>query len=288
MQSYVDRFYLQGMKKFKVNYLGFRKILYDELSACSNSKDEGIRSNAIAFHGLLEKYYYISPSLLKKLIKINMRMTIDYIYKKVFGIEYAYLISGVETRPETFPIALDKRFAIVTINYRGIVIHFTSNYDEPFKILSTAILFKDRHNTVTNSIEIFKTSDFDNKEFLLVMPEDEIALITKKIMYSFAYIACSGNPDLREVNEFKQIQTAKQAKKLKNNNNDILASRIDVGLSYGKERLYTKDKWEREAHPRWQPYGPKGNPTHYDLIQIPWTTVRRKAGKDNGQKIAHS
>lgn len=95
------------------------------------------------------------------------------------------------------------------------------------------------------------------------------------LLRSFAYIVCSGQPDLRDELNVSKINSPKKIRKVKTYDKPILP-RVNVGLGYEKTPLYQTGEWLRRGHFRNQPYGPRGNPTHYELIWIDETTVHRR------------
>ena len=95
------------------------------------------------------------------------------------------------------------------------------------------------------------------------------------IYKALSYIVCSGQPDLREEKAHSRLESPKRFRKAKTFNKPIMP-RTMVGLGFEKLPNYKVGQWGRIGFWRNQPYGPKGNPTHYELIWINHTTITRK------------
>lgn len=211
-----------------------------------------------------QQAYNICTNLKHALYKTKHPMKIEFVHRK--AIEFNKQMCCREYDPHTLymiPINIGSKYGTFAINEFMIMFVYTRNLNLNFNV---TYMERSAYDDRTLD-EILAQERFDKCEY-----KSEIEIFFKAL----AYIVCSGKPDLREFREPSQLNSDKKVRKARNYTKPIL-ERIDVGLGYEKEPLYRIGEWERRGHFRNQPYGPKDNPTHYELIWINNTTVQRKA-----------
>lgn len=262
MQTFQDRFILNkiaetGLSQDKVvsHYQNIFNNFFAEGRLFNTDEKEDLRELTKAFciaGSCLAQCYNMSPDLLRVLRKTKAPIKMKYIFDRV-----------IELRQEDyiFTLNMPKYLSIFHFGNGQMIVILLENLD--LSGYKTMVMPRDNVEslTVDECIEKYSTLGI-NDSFVLSIK-------------SFAYIIASGKPDLREFKNPKKIKSEKRIKRA-NRLSDSITERIDVGFGFAKERIYVKDSWEIPSHFRYQPYGPKGNPTHYELISVRGSNPKRK------------
>lgn len=292
MQTYADTLIKNLMRKHDATKIelfeilkGMNKKILAELKNDSSSGFSGPRIGAYVLTSVLleHKIFNMSPLLVQKLHNTKIPMNMNFVLNKAW--EYYLKERGIKSAifdfPIVFPINIKDRLAIFTLSGDFIVMY--SYYGDNTDVILKFDLLHNPDLTLEEEINNAYTNlknDYDERESNFVLnnnlTQKQFTRIIKEFFASIVYILCSGQPDLREVNNVTEVNTKKRLRKvLKKGFDQPLVPRIEVGLGFEKERLYTKDKWERMSHLRWQPYGPRDN-VQYKLIEIAATEVTRR------------
>jgi hypothetical protein len=236
----------------------------------SEAKTDFILSTAV-FSMFVSQYMRILPTLSLALSKTYMGLKVDFLMRKSW--EYASRKCPMPSSDDDgffyyLGITIGNTFGNFTISKHSIGLTLLKNVEMDYDFSYIA----DPRLTLDEALYGLQQIPKDSS-----LPVELIDRYFKAL----AYVVCSGKPDLRESQPHKEINSYKKLRKIKDDSykHNIL-DYMNVGLSFEKTPLYTQDEWQRRAHTRMQPYGPRGNPTHYELIWIDGTTVSRKMTVD--------
>lgn len=288
MMTFVDYFILDMMRQTDQTkeelFAGMKRVNARLMEKSNEGEMTAEEAGAYILNEVItdHKIFNISPVLQKKLRKTKIPMNMKYILKKAWECHsYNNVIhfDDFYDRPIAYPINIDKRLTVFTFGKDFLVVHSTTGSVD-FSLRFD--LFNDQNVSLDEEIDnaYYYFTQIDKSKNNVIRSENlnkkQFTNIIRDFFSSLVYILCSGQPDVREINNVAEVKTKKKLRKvLKHGFDQPLVPRIDVGLGYEKERLYTKDKWERMSHLRWQPYGPKDN-VQYKLIEIAATEVTRR------------
>lgn len=302
MQTYADTLIRKFMRSNDATkaelfdtFRDMNKKILIELDSDPYSKLSGSKTGAYILTSVLLEHtiFNMSPVLVQKLHNTKIPMNLNYVLQKAWA--YYAEEHGIKNHlfnfPIVFPINIKDRLAIFTFSGDFMVMY--SYYKDDTDVILKFDLLNNPNVTleevINNAYTNLKNEDDLENNFVKNnnLTRKQFTTIIKEFFASLVYIICSGQPDLREVKNVAEVNTKKRLRKvLKHGFDQPLVPRIEVGLGFEKERLYTKDKWERMAHLRWQPYGPRDN-VQYKLIEIAATEVTRKKPINTASATAH-